>query len=295
MMATTKPKDKSKKKEKKDLKVKELGTLKPGNKKIHLVALPSNAKSVVVNYSSHEMRVSCAIPPEKQTIAIKSPYGGALEPFKFKTLATILTAEYTDFPQYGRANQPIKSYYLFSYNTRVKKWIAAAPYLISNVYKGGRICFGKLNPSNLREAYNYFWNSTFNNELHHEHIKAVNYTGSNDLKTYSKNYHKTIFLDQPWEDFTPFICGRKFWAAPRGGDALLFSNDPWILGKIPKKFWRRNTDGYPFVVALANLEDDYYEIDGGLYTFKLPAKNVTTQKQYSKKCQKLKKKFAKAD
>jgi len=266
----------------------DLGLLKCGTRKIHLVALPRSATSVVVNYTSHEMRVSCAIPSEKQKITIKTGY--TLKPFSFKTLPTILTAVYSDFPKYGRM-QPIKEFYLLTHNKRVKKEIQAAAYLVPNVYKSGKICFGKLKPANLREAYNYFWNSTFNNELHEEHVKAVNYYGANNLTSYMKSYHDTIFLDQPWEDFTPFICGSKFWASPRGADALLFSSDNWILKKVPEKYWRRNTDGYPFVVALATLKDDIWELDGGSFKLSLNSKNVTTQKTYHRKCQALKKKY----
>ena len=269
--------------------VKELGILKAGTRKIHLVALPTSATSVVVNYSSHEMRVSCAIPAEKQSIAIKDGYD--IKKYSFKTLPTILTAEYSDFPKYGRTGPLIKHFYLFAHNTRVKNSISAAPYLISNVYKNGRVCFGNLRPSNLREGYNYFWNSTFNNELHEEHVKAVNYYGINNLVTYIKTYHDTIFMDQPWDDFTGFVCGRKFWAAPQGADALLFSSNSWILKQVPEKFWRRNIDGYPFVLALATKKNKCWEIDGGAFKFLLSERNVTTQKSYHRKCQALKKKF----
>lgn len=271
----------------------DLGMLKAGTRKIQLVALPTSAISIVVNYSSHEMRISCAIPAEKQSITIR--YGGhtgtQVSKHSFKTLPTILTAEYSDFPKYGKNKQPIKQFYLFTHNAKVKSFISAAPYLISNVYKNGRICFGKLKPSNLREAYNYFWNSTFNNELHLEHVKVVKYQGSNGLVKYIKDYHNTIFMDQLWDDFTGFICGSKFWAAPRGGDALLFSTNSWILKQIPAKFWRRNTDGYPFVVALANKKDNYWDIDGGSFRFTIPLRNITTQRAYHRECQALKKKF----
>jgi len=271
-----------------------LGLLKAGTRKIYLVALPTMTKAVVLNYSSHLIKLSCAIPSEKHRIIIKYPGlgGGALMTEQIKALPTILTTEYNDFPKYGQATQPIASFYLFTHNTRVKKSIQAAPYLISNVYKDGRICFGKtLKPSNPREAYNYFWNSKFNNELWAEHIKAVKYQGKADLISYIKSYHDTVFMDQPWDDYTGLVCGSKFWAAPKGADAVLFSDNKWLLQQVPKKYWKRNVDNYPFIVALAIKKDGYWEFDGGQFKFSLSESNITQHKRYNRKCQNLKKKF----
>lgn len=77
-----------------------------------------------------------------------------------------LSMVYEDVPSLRSMTRiPVKEVKIFAFNDRRKDGAYVKPFNFPNVWDHGAICFGDLSPQNLREAYNTFWASTFNDDL----------------------------------------------------------------------------------------------------------------------------------
>lgn len=243
------------------------------SRKLLVLSLPRKCNSIIVKYDN-ELKITCAIPPQKHTVIVKS--GINTQNLAIKTPPILFSTNYESIPAFNQ-DIPIQGYFILGYSRKHKKRIYAAPYIISNVYHSGRICFGPfLKPKTPRHGYNMFWGSTFNSDLFGE-IEGIgienNYTTPYDLM---KKYKKNVFSEQDWEDYTDDICGTKFWSSPEGAEGLLISTNKTLLSKIPEKH-HRNFNGIKCIIARANPnpENQTWEFFGGNFTFSLPEQNVT--------------------
>lgn len=277
----------------------DLGLLRPV-KELFAIALPSTATGIIVSYDRDEYEdyesveiggpilITCSFPSQKmellankREIASKSlSAAAALKQYKkqkIKIPATLFSMELTDIPSVYDIGTKVESYYLFAHNTKFKKGIEAIPFAISNVFDNGAICFGDFKPKSLKEAYNTFWNSPFNDELIDEH--AHHFGGEIDDETtvdeYMRFYVKNVFKELGWEDYTNLFCGKKFWASPEGAAAVLISSDKDLLKQIPEKYWRVN-QGIPIIICKVTKLDTEWLCESGSYKFKLHADFLTT-------------------
>jgi len=163
-----------------------LGLLSIGAKQIFVSLLPSQAESVIVKYQP-DIQVSCVIPPLE--FPIKYAHSRRTSLKKTLTITTptlIMSCGYGDIPMPRNYKRLIRPYTLWAIDTHRKSKIYGKPYLFANVYDSGSICFGTLNPASLRQAYNYYWTSSFNAELYRINREII-HTCNN--KTHDFVYH----------------------------------------------------------------------------------------------------------
>lgn len=269
--------------------IEELGFLTE-QKKTLVLPLPAGNKSVIVNYVTH-ISVTCVMPPAKREIALYTENGDST--VKIKSPQLLWRTIYCDVPMYGKATDIISGHYIYVLNSKEKTSIEACPYYISNVYSDGHVCFGNVQPPfSPSEAFNSFWESPFNDELRgEEEVGGLYDLFELSLEDYVKEYHKSGIKQQGWSDLTDEICGKKFWASPKGSEALLINSSKALLKKIPYKFWRKDVNGQPFIIALANDAGDHWEFNSGTFKFKLSKGFVARLPRFSKEANQLKKKF----
>jgi hypothetical protein len=287
--------------------VEDLGTITGGRKKHYVIPLPTTCKAVVVSYDNL-IKVSCVLPPEKRTIRVSNGevdpddfYDYKNEPEELKELieeaytsvevncpSLLLCTNYRDIPAYGYVKRLIDGHSIFCLNDEVKTHIEAAPYIISNVYKNGNICFGaNATPDSPRKAFNIFWNSPFNDELYGESGRV----GTSDLESFIKNYHDEVLAHAPWEDFTDEVCGNRYWASPRGAAGLLISDKKALLKKIPQKYWRKSPSDIPFIIALAEEQSGFWQFTSGNFKFSLNANSVRISESTNRRASAIRKKL----
>jgi hypothetical protein len=255
-----------------------LGALDIGEEKIYAMPLPTNCNGIIVNYSRRQaIRISCKIPAKTYEVSLANCYTN--KKFKITAPTLLLSANYWDMPRQGR--YPIEGYYLYGLNNRETKQLWVAPYIVSNVYANGKICFGGFEPTSLRAAYNLFWSTPFNSELIEVAERWIDYGSSVSRNIYNgnvagvmKKYRNNVFAEQDWEDLTEDICGNKFWAAPSGAGALLVTNNKKLLQKIPKTHWRKHGD-FPIIIAKLTRFKKSWGFNSGTVKFTLPHENVT--------------------
>ena len=277
----------AKTKKKQKVEPENLGTLDLGSNIILALPLPGRTKSVIVRYDNI-IKVSCVIPAGKYTISISKRHVDnqasmktALKRLTQKTIkapSLILSHDYAEPPDVSSVINVNQGVSLYAYHNRYKdkSVIMGAPYLLSNVHSGGHICFGNMNPLTPREAFNTFWNSPFNNELlgeHEEYDEDDDYY-YDDVKDYIDDYHDTVFMEQPWEDITESICGKKTWGCPRKTDALLVTANKALVSKIPRKYWRK-FNNVPIVIARGNRGKRCWKFESGGFKFRIANPNVT--------------------
>ena len=144
-----------------------LGAFRLGSRHVYVSMLPSHAESVMVKYNPN-IQVSCVIPPQKFNVsyATRRQTKSHLD---ITTPTLIMSCGYGEVPT-SRSHKSVNlGYTLWAYDTERKNKIWAKPYVFANVYTGsGQVCFGGLRPSSLRQAYNQYWSSSFNNDLFRE-------------------------------------------------------------------------------------------------------------------------------
>ena len=263
--------------------IEDLGFLSD-QKKTLVLSLPTGTKSVVVKYDAG-IRVSCVMPPTERTVEVSCD--GKIT---IKCPELLFCSDYGDLPMYGKSSV-VGAHSIYVINSKVKSKIEACPYFISNVYASGAICFGGMrHPFSPREGFNVFWESPFNGELRGEESSS-----GVDLYEegagYVEAYHESGINQQDWEDYTPHICGEKFWASPKGADGVLITSCNRLLKKIPFQYWRRDCHGYPMIIALANQVDNSWEFTSGNFKFSLDKGFVTNNPRYVPEVSDLKQRF----
>lgn len=257
----------------------DLGMLSTDNK-IFISLLPKSSKAVVVNYTSG-IRISCVIPPQKLKVRVSGDYGDPIRKCKIETPTILASIKYQDIPVYG--NVEVESVSLFVIKTEIEDQIWLTPYLFANVYGDGRICWGTLDiPWDLKSACNTFWSSNFNEDLE---------TDPSGVMRYIKRYRLSVLPKQSYTNQTDFICGQRFWAAPKGSDGILITSNAFLLKQIPSEFWIKTKDEQPKICLLANRQDDRWDFESGKYKFSLPREQVVHQPKFKKVVSNLKKKY----
>ena len=140
----------------------ELGRLKLGRTKVIVSLLPSQTSSVMIKYQP-QIQIACVIPPQTFEVAYSDKVS-ARKKLEIETPTLMMGCEYGDIPNM-RNMKAMKTYNLWTIDTTRKDKIYAKAYTFSNVWENGKVCFGGLKPSSLRQAYNQFWNSGFNHDL----------------------------------------------------------------------------------------------------------------------------------
>ena len=266
----------------------DLGLLKLGaTTKIFVNRIPSKANAIVVNYKNPEnyYRVSCVIPPNSYNINVNDDDDDetpktdldAASKFKIDSPSLLFTAQYATLPKptIGTQFEPIFS--IFALNTAQSEHIAVKPYMLSNTYADGRICMGTFKPISLLKAFNIYWGSVFNDELFHHIPEAVEDYKPDNMFNHILNFHTHMLPKLKWHNLTNTICGKNHWAADRGADGVLISDNKNLLKLIPQEFWREDFNATPVVITLANLKEEIWHFESGNYKFQIPLKNVTAK------------------
>jgi len=97
------------------------------------------------------------------------------------------------------------------------------------------------------------------------------------LTAHLTNYHDIQLKEQKWSNYTATFCGMKFWAAPKGADGVLVSNNRQLINNIPRKYWRKDRLGQPLIICLANKDADKWKFESGGYAFSMDEKYVITK------------------
>jgi hypothetical protein len=268
----------------------DLGLLKIGSSKVFVNRIPSKANAVVVNYKNSEnyYRISCVIPPHSYIINVDDsdydedrdddyrPCDDASK-FQIDSPTLLFMAEYATLPKPTIGTNFGTTFSIFALNTAQTDHIAVKPYMLSNTYVDGKICMGYFEPISLLKAFNTFWGSVFNDELfHHIHEMTDDYKPA-DMFSHLLNFHTHLLPKLKWSNLTNTVCGKDHWAAARGADGVLVTDNQTLLKCIPKEFWREDFGGTPITITLANLKDDVWHFESGNFKFQLPLKNVTTK------------------
>ena len=277
--------------------------------KILVLALPKDNKSIVVNYDNG-YSIYVTLPARERSIVINE---GCIDDYDedeevpttsvdVKCPDLIWLSKYADTPKFKHSNI-VTGHFIFVHNAEVLDRIQVCPYLMSNVHANGQICFGGLGmPFSPREAFNMFWKSPFNDDLQGEAIDTLSYDedtdeyndigfNSCDVGGFIEYYHRDGIDYQPWQNQTSQFLGTRYWASPEGADALLLSDSNKLLRQIPRKYWRKNAAGNPFIVARAHDREDHWEFISGGFSFQLDSGFITQQARYNPQVGQLKKKF----
>ena len=255
-------------------KIRDLGLLEISTP-LRIILIPSDSKRVIVNHSTHGIRVSCSIAEQEREVRVAR----LQKKVKISTPPLLFSVCYADIPR-PRQNC-INSFYIFGFYSRNYTTIWAAPYVLSNVYPGGRICFGSVHPWDLRSAYNYFWEAGFNADLRH-HTQYVAQVAGTSIEyntatsTVLKNYQKEIFDAQDWENMTDFIYGSRYWMHTNPAEGILATNHTGLLKQIPKKYWLKK-NGEAFLIARAKRHKNYWVFNNDSIKFKVPAGSIAVK------------------
>jgi len=173
------------------LKIQNLGKLPLGNTNIFVSLLPTGVKNILVKYSP-EVLVSCIIPPKDfhiQYSSVKSYSSSKKHNLELASPALIMSCGYGDIPA-ARTHKAINSgYTLWALDTTRDDGIYVKPYKLANVWDQGKICFGDLTPNSLRQAFNYYWTSGFNDDIKIPHIFCLN-------KKHKYEFHSGCVCDE---------------------------------------------------------------------------------------------------
>lgn len=274
--------------------MRDLGLIKLGaTSKVFVNRVPSKSNAIVVNYKNSEnyYRISCVIPPNSYTINVEDgesweddedeeENSTSLENasrFKIDSPTLLFTAQYATLPKPTVGTQFDAMFSIFALNAAQPDHIAVKPYMLSNTYADGRICMGGFAPISLLKAFNIYWGSVFNDELfHHVHEMVEGYR-PDDMFTHVLNFHTHMLPKLEWKNLTQTVCGKNHWAADKGANGVLITDNQHLLKHIPKEFWREDFNGTPVIITLANLQENVWHFESGNYKFQLPAKSVTTK------------------
>ena len=269
----------------------DLGLLKINNAKVFVNRIPSKANAVVVNYKNSEnyYRISCVIPPHSYNINVESrdddwnddederTTNDETSKFRIDSPTLLFTAQYASLPKPTIGTHFDVMFSIYALNTAQTDHIAVKPYMLSNTYADGRVCMGNFRPVTLLKAFNIYWGSLFNDELFHHVTEALREYKPQDMFTHLLNFHTHMLPNLKWSNLTNAVCGKNHWAAERGADGVLVTDNPTLLNAIPKEFWREDFNRTPVIITLANLKDNIWHFESGNYKFQLAAKNVTTK------------------
>ena len=276
-------------------KLEDLGLLKPQTK-LFVSSLPKETASLVVKYENRNIRISAVVPPQKLKIRIldsdEDGYGDSrVVRCKITTPTLLISLGYADIPIFGRVAVD-GNVFLFVLDTKTNNKINTTPYLLSNVHPNGVICWGDLNtPTDLKSAYNMYISSNFTPDLFGVEEDLTGKPSADNIVDHVKKYRTKYLKHQEYDDNTTLICGQKFWAAPKGADAILISDNKSILSQIPSKYWLRNLDGEPLIITLATKQGDTWTFESGSYKFSIISDFITLQPKYNKLLSDTKKKF----
>lgn len=146
----------------------DLGLINLPPDSVYVSLVPTGSISVLVKYRP-DVQVSCVVPPKD--FEIKFASGRAYNrhrPFattKVQSPTLIMSCGYGDVPTPRTYQQVSLGYTLWAVDTQDKQHVSVKPYLLANVWEKGTICFGSLTPTSLRQAFNFYWSSSFNDEL----------------------------------------------------------------------------------------------------------------------------------
>lgn len=280
----------------------DLGILKTKNT-IFLSSLPKGTTSIVVK-PENGLRISAVIAPQKVKIRLVTQRDTERLDNETKKIVKcnlttpdlLMSIKYTDIPRFKSV--PVYDISFFVIDIKSIDKIHTTPYRLSNVHEDGSICWGDFPiPSNLKLAFNTYFGSLFNSELTFSESEDDDDGYENvygpDYLSFVKRYRTKILKTQKFKDRTEFICGSKFWAAPKGADAVLVSDDKFVLKQIPEKHWFRRAGANPIIIALANQEDDFWILESGNFKFKVSKDSATIQPSLNKTLNDAKKKYLK--
>lgn len=97
------------------------------------------------------------------------------------------------------------------------------------------------------------------------------------LAQHLEKYQVAIKENNSWINYTSTFCGTKYWATPKSADGILVSNNKNLLTKIPREFWRKDRNGQPLVICLANKTGETWKFESGGYSFSLHEGYVITK------------------
>ena len=99
-------------------------------------------------------------------------------------------------------------------------------------------------------------------------------TRNTKLANFMKIYNEEILPKDPWRRGNDLVCGQKCWASSKSTEAVLVTGNKSLLKGIPKKYWRKDKDGNPLVIAAARKDGKVWIFESKNFTFSLPEKLV---------------------
>lgn len=142
----------------------DLGVLDTKGEQVFVGLLPSGAKAVMVKYRP-QIQVSCVMPPKDFSVSYGGRRSRRKKSVELTTPTLLMSSTLHDMPNASNYNRIQGDYTLWAMDTTRNDAIWVKPYLLANVWERGSICFGALRPVSLRQAYNYYWASSFNADL----------------------------------------------------------------------------------------------------------------------------------
>lgn len=170
----------------------DLGRLDLKGEQVFVGLLPSGADAVMVKYRPM-LQISCVMPPKDFNVSFAAgrAYGRNRRKkiVELTTPTLLMSCGLYEAPNPNNFSRVQGEYSLWVLDTERKNAIYVKPYLLANVWERGSICFGSLRPISLRQAYNYYWASGFNNELYRnqKHICVK--------KSHKYNWHRGCLCD----------------------------------------------------------------------------------------------------
>lgn len=145
-----------------------LGKLGLGRNAVFVSLLPTGTTAIVVSYSPNVI-LSCAVMPNEFDIEYSVVGVAKKDRLRVKTPHLFMGLAYNDVP-FSTYPSVKNQCNLWALNIDRTDGIYVKPYRLANVWETGGVCFGNLAPVSLRQAFNYYWTSLFNDDIPVPHI-----------------------------------------------------------------------------------------------------------------------------
>lgn len=138
--------------------------------------------------------------------------------------------------------------------------LTVRPYLLSNVYTNPKACISwpknQSRPTNLRQAYNTYWESPFSEE---SWVVRPNMTYIEHLNTYD------VFSTEEEPDYLLNFKTRNIQLDMTNSDGVFYSSDEKLINSIPKRF--RDSDNHLLgSIQLGASNNWLFKINDHLFT-----------------------------
>lgn len=127
--------------------------------------------------------------------------------------------------------------------------LVCKPFQLANIYPSGLICWGRnKKPATLRDAYEIYWQSVFNQDMTVDYQHSLSHT--------LQKYHPEMPGTSDWRNLFGSVFGQDYEARESGYLSALVITDAANLNLIPRKY-RSETRAVGWA-RYSTLEQQYY-------------------------------------